>query len=72
MLFRSFITFLVLHLCGVTPYNFGEMAMTLSFISIWFSVILVALGIIGEYVGRTLIEAQNRPLYYIEEEIKAE
>ena len=67
-----FVTFLVLHLCGVTPYNFGEIAITLSFISIWFSVILVALGIIGEYVGRTLIETQNRPLYYIEEEIKAE
>lgn len=41
-----------------------------SFISLWFSIILISIGIVGEYVGRTLLESQNRPLYYIDEEIK--
>ena len=69
----SFITFLVLHLIGgILPYDFGIVAICLSFISIWGAIVLVALGIIGEYVGRNLLETQNRPLYYIAEEVEAE
>ncbi len=36
-------------------------------ISIWFlgSVQLLSIGIIGEYVGRTYMEAKNRPRYFI-------
>jgi dolichol-phosphate mannosyltransferase len=30
---------------------------------------LVALGIIGEYVGRTYIESKRRPLYFLEERV---
>lgn len=37
--------------------------------SLWFlgGAILVALGIIGEYVGKTYMESKERPLYYIKE-----
>lgn len=68
----AFITFIILYALNVMPFDTGLLCIGLSFVSIWGSVILVILGIVGEYVGRTLIEAQNRPLYYIEEEIKAE
>lgn len=47
----------------------GNLGIILSVISLWGSVILISIGIVGEYVGRTLVETQNRPLYYIEEEI---
>lgn len=38
------------------------------FVSIWFigGVQLVSLGVIGQYVGKTFIEAKKRPRYYIE------
>jgi len=37
--------------------------------SVWFlgGVILIALGLIGEYVGKTYMETKKRPLYYIRE-----
>lgn len=35
-------------------------------------IILVILGIIGEYLGRTNIEVKNRPSYFIKETIQAE
>lgn len=34
------------------------------------SIILLAFGIIGEYLARIMIESQDRPIYIIEEEIK--
>ena len=34
------------------------------------SLILISIGLIGEYIGRVLIESQNRPLYYVDEELK--
>lgn len=38
------------------------------FVSIWFlgGVQLVCLGVIGQYVGKTFVEAKKRPRYYIE------
>ena len=69
----TFITFLVLHLIGgIVSYDLSLVMICLSFVSVWGAVLLVALGIIGEYVGRNLIESQNRPLYYVDEELKDE
>lgn len=30
---------------------------------------MISLGIIGEYVGKTYIEAKKRPLFFVREEI---
>jgi polyisoprenyl-phosphate glycosyltransferase len=40
--------------------------------SIWFigSVILIAIGIVGEYIGRIFVEVKHRPLYHIEQVLK--
>ena len=61
-----FIIFLILKLTKVL----GTLGIILSTISIWGSIILICIGIVGNYVGRTLIETQKRPLYYIKEEIE--
>lgn len=38
-------------------------------ISVWFlgSLILIAIGIVGEYIGKIYLEVKHRPRYYIEE-----
>lgn|SRR5574344_97603 len=40
--------------------------------SIWFvgSVILISIGIVGEYIGRIFVEVKHRPLYHIEQVLK--
>lgn len=40
-------------------------------LSIWFCTgcILIALGVVGEYVGKTYIETKRRPRYFIKDEI---
>jgi len=44
---------------------------TLMVVFLFFSgMIMFSLGILGEYIWRTLDVAQNRPVYFIEEEIK--
>ncbi len=65
--FIAFIVFLILH---YTIY-LSSIWVIISFISIWGSLILLAIGIVGEYVGRTLIESQNRPLFYVDENLEA-
>lgn len=41
-------------------------------LSVWFlgSLILMALGIVGEYIGKIFIEVKHRPRYAIKEIIK--
>lgn len=65
--FISFIVCLILYFA----INLSSVWMLISFISIWGSIILISIGIVGEYVGRTLIESQNRPLFYVEENLEA-
>lgn len=70
-LFVSFvclITFYILYKCRLM----SSLATVFSFISLWGSLILFFIGIVGEYVGRTLLESQNRPIFYVDEEIKAD
>ena len=37
-------------------------------LSLWFigSIVLLAIGVIGQYIGKIYIEVKNRPLYNIE------
>lgn len=66
--FIAFVVVTVLHY--IDGIWLSSIWMTISFISIWGSILLIALGIIGEYVGRILIEGQDRPLYYVEENLE--
>jgi dolichol-phosphate mannosyltransferase len=43
-------------------------ASTIVLVSFLFSILFIFLSIISEYIGRILLEAKNRPLYYIKEE----
>ena len=40
-------------------------------LSLWFisSLILISLGIIGEYIGKIYIEVKDRPRFFIEKSI---
>ena len=65
----SFVTLLVmiiLKLCGVGEYVDGWTS--LAVISLFLNgIVLMILGIIGEYIGRIYDEAKDRPLYVIRE-----
>jgi len=67
----SFLSFLyllvVLYLKLFTDRAVSGWASTLSVSLIFNGVILIMLGIIGEYIGRIYDEAKNRPLYVIRE-----
>ena len=55
---------LVAGLCGRTIQGWTSLLVSLWFIG---GAILVALGVIGEYVGKINAEAKRRPRYFIEE-----
>ncbi len=60
---------LVRHFTGATVTGWTSM-----FASIWFigGVQLAAIGIVGQYVGKTFIEAKKRPRYFISEILSRE
>lgn len=54
---------------SVIPVNLYLILLLISVISFTSGLILVALGILGEYIGRIYTETQNRPLYIIKDKI---
>ena len=40
-------------------------------LSVWFlgSLILIAIGIVGEYIGKKFVEVKNRPLFSIRDKL---
>ena len=66
----SFLYLLYVVIRKLTVGDFGEGWASIVAISLFFNgIILVVLGIIGEYIGRIYDECKNRPLYIIEEKI---
>lgn len=63
----SFIYILISFFCGRTISGWPSLM-----ISIWFlgGLQLFAIGIIGQYVGKTYIESKERPRYCVEEYLK--
>ncbi|GBD99334.1 hypothetical protein BMS3Abin07_01369 [bacterium BMS3Abin07] len=52
---------------GIPILGYASIIVSLFFLG---GVILLVLGVIGEYIGRIYTEVQNRPLYVIQEEIR--
>lgn len=66
----SFLYLLYVVIRKLTVGDFGEGWASIVAISLFFNgVVLVVLGIIGEYIGRIYDECKNRPLYIIDEKI---
>ena len=67
----AFITFLVLYFCNIAK---GDMllASILSFVMLNAGLILTCLGIVGDYVGKTYLEAKHRPAYIVSEFLHTE
>ena len=66
----SFLYLLYVVIRKLTVGDFGEGWASIVAISLFFNgVVLIVLGIIGEYIGRSDDECKNRPLYIIDEKI---
>ena len=73
MLFISIIcliTFTILFLTEVLNYNIGSYV--IMFMAFFTSIILISLGVVGQYVGKTLQEVKKRPRYIIDKIINDE
>lgn len=62
------IVFSILFACKVLPASYGFYILT----SVWLvgGIILIMLGVLGEYIGKTYQEVKARPRYFIEKIIK--
>lgn len=68
--FISFIYLIYVIIRKLTVGDFGQGWASIVAINLFFNgVILIVLGIMGEYVGRIYDECKNRPLYIIDEKI---
>jgi len=59
-----FVAFLARHFMGYTIFSWKIVTLFVLFVG---SLVLVALGILGEYSGKTYLESKNRPRYFIRE-----
>jgi len=59
-----FVAFLIRHFMGYTIFSWKIVTLFILFVG---SLILMALGILGEYSGKTYLESKNRPRYFIRE-----
>lgn len=63
--FTALIIFLVLGLCGVWYSPVATLAATATFLT---GIIVLALGIIGRYIGNVYLETKNRPQFIVNED----
>lgn len=61
-----FLYVLVSYFCGETIKGWTSLMLSLWFIG---SLILISLGVIGEYIGKIYIEVKDRPRFFIEKSI---
>ena len=66
--------FLVLQRCSINPFTYFGMEpfVIISFVSFMFGLVFIFLGIASQYIGRIFTEVQNRPLYYIDENLDSD
>ena len=64
--FICFVVFLVINLTQIKTIGMGSIISLMFFLS---GTILLAIGIVGEYVGKTYFESKQRPRYIIEENL---
>lgn len=66
------LVFYILGRCGIDPFIFWDtgLYLILSFISLGFSLCLFFIGILSQYQARTFVEAQQRPLFIVEEDLE--
>ncbi len=65
-----FAIFLILKKCNVYSLNIdSKFFFLLFFIAFFFSLVFIFLGIISQYIARIFKEAQDRPLYIIDEDL---
>lgn len=60
--FAALITLLVLHIVNV---SFSILLPIVSFMAFFCGIILIALGVLGRYIGNTYFETKRRPLYIV-------
>lgn len=63
----SFIVFMffIIYLIVCLTSSFTNLSIIILFLSLFTSLILLSIGFIGQYVGRTFVQSKNRPLYII-------